>query len=93
MKVEIAESLDLRGMTGREMTERAARAMRKLHPGALVEVLGDDPASAAEFAAWSRATGGDLLESSHLGTLFRFVVRTRAGTGRPEPARSRPIGC
>lgn len=92
MNVQIARSLDLRGLSGHEMTERAARAMRKLGPGALVEVLGDDPASAAEFASWSSATGSDLLESSHLGTLFRFVVRMRATADRPEPARSRTAG-
>ncbi len=89
MKVPIARSLDLRGLSGREMTERAAQAMRTLDPGALVEVLGDDPASAAEFASWSSATGSDLLESSRLGTLFRFVVRMRGAAGRPDPARSR----
>ncbi len=83
MNVEIAQSLDLRGMSGQEMTARAGKAMRKLGPGALVEVLGDDPASAAAFASWSSATGSDLLESSRLGTLFRFVVRRRVA-GRPE---------
>lgn len=83
MNVEIARSLDLRGMSGHEMTVRAGKAMRTLSPGALVEVLGDDPASAAEFASWSSATGSDLLESSRLGTLFRFVVRRRAAV-RPE---------
>ncbi|MDO8562562.1 MAG: sulfurtransferase TusA family protein [Candidatus Limnocylindria bacterium] len=83
MNVEIARSLDLRGLSGHEMTEQAAQAIRKLGPGALVEVLGDDPASAAAFASWSSATGSDLLESSRFGTLYRFVVRRRAA-GRPE---------
>ena len=67
--------LDLQGQTSALAVAHAARAFRELSIGELMEVLASDPGSVNAFAAWSRRTGGALLESSQLGDVFRFVIR------------------
>lgn len=67
--------LDLQGQTSTLAVAHAARALRELSNGELMEVLASDPGSVGAFAAWSRGTGNALLESSQLGHVFRFVIR------------------
>jgi len=52
-----------------------ADAERELSHGELIEVLATDPELVREIAAWSRATGNAVLESSQFGDVLRFVVR------------------
>jgi tRNA 2-thiouridine synthesizing protein A len=73
--VVIHRKLDLQGQTSTRAVDRVARALRDLSSGELVEVLASDPNAVNAFAVWSRATGNPLLESSQLGSVFRFVIR------------------
>lgn len=77
MAIEIAQTLDLKGLACPLPIVKTAKAMRDLAPGALVEVLATDPGSVKDFAAWARTTGNELLESSQLGSVYRFVIRKR----------------
>lgn len=54
-----------------------ADAVAELPAGELIEVLASDPDSVAEFRAKSSPACTDLLESSRLGNVFRFVLRKR----------------
>jgi tRNA 2-thiouridine synthesizing protein A len=56
---------------------KTAQAMKSLVPGQLLEVLATDPGSVADFAAWSRSTGNELVNSSVFGGVYRFVLRRK----------------
>ena len=75
MAIVFHRKLDLQGQTSALAVAHAARALRELSNGELMEVLASDPGSVTAFAAWSRGTGNALLESSQLGNVFRFVIR------------------
>lgn len=75
MALTIRRQLDLKGLPSPLPVERTAAAMREMIAGELVEVLATDPGSVSQFDAWARSTGTDLLESSHLGNVFLFVLR------------------
>jgi TusA-related sulfurtransferase len=38
-------------------------------------VISTDQESILDFCSWARATGQDLIETSQLGRVFRFVIR------------------
>lgn len=75
MAMVIHRNIDLQGQPSYIALARAARAVGDLSRGELIEVLASDPGSVSAFAAWSRATGNALLESSQFGNVFRFVIR------------------
>ena len=77
MTIVIARRLNLKGLASPMPIARTAQALAELHPGDLLEVLATDPGAVRDFAVWTRSTGNDLLESSQLGHVFRFVVRKR----------------
>ncbi|HAF09109.1 MAG TPA: hypothetical protein DCK98_03385 [Chloroflexi bacterium] len=71
----IAKTLDLKGLARPLPLRRTAEELAELRPGDLLEVVTTDHASIQDFAAWASTTGQDLLESSQLGHVFRFVIR------------------
>ena len=77
MAMTFANTLDLKGLVRPVPLERACEELGRLKSGDLLEVVTTDRSSIADFTAWARAAGQDLLESSELGRVFRFVIRKR----------------
>jgi len=73
--VEIAQTVDAKGLSCPMPIVRTAQAIKSLAPGTFLEVLATDPGSVKDFGAWCRATGHELVEQSQDGPVFRFVMR------------------
>lgn len=59
----------------------AAREMRKLQPGDLLEVVGDDPAIREDMPVWCERAGHRLVEMEEEEGKIRSLVEK--GQGRP----------
>jgi tRNA 2-thiouridine synthesizing protein A len=77
MSMQIARSLDLRGLSCPLPIVKTAQAMKELSSGDVVEALATDPGSVADFGAWCKSTGNELLEQSQDDGVYRFVIRKR----------------
>lgn len=75
--VEEIRQLDLKGLQCPMPIVKTAKAMKELGSGAVIQVIATDPGSVKDFAAWAKATGNELLESSAIDGVFRFVLRKR----------------
>jgi tRNA 2-thiouridine synthesizing protein A len=75
MAMVIAKQLDLTGLTRPAPVARAVEALGPLQPGDLLEVIATDHSAVPDFCAWAETTGQDLIETSQLGHVFRFVIR------------------
>jgi tRNA 2-thiouridine synthesizing protein A len=51
-----------------------AKALRRLPPGSLVEVLTTDPGSVEDFHSWALMSGHEIVERSLQHGTFRFLV-------------------
>ena len=77
MSTVIAATLDLKGLSCPMPIVRTAKAVKGLLPGEVIEALATDPGSVADFAAWCRSTGNELLEQSEQEGIYRFVIRKK----------------
>jgi tRNA 2-thiouridine synthesizing protein A len=77
MTLQIAQTVDARGLSCPMPIVKAAQAIKAIPSGALIEVLATDPGSVKDFAAWSRTTGNDLVEQDSYERVFRFVLRRK----------------
>ena len=59
----------------------AAREMRKLQPGDLLEVVGDDPGIREDMPVWCERAGHRLVEMEEKEGRIRSLVEK--GEGRP----------
>jgi tRNA 2-thiouridine synthesizing protein A len=57
----------------------AAREMRKLQPGDLLEVLGDDPGIREDMPVWCERAGHRLVEMKEEGGQIRSLVEKGEG--------------
>ena len=69
--------LDARGLKCPMPIVKTAQAIKTIASGQLLEVLATDPGSVADFSAWSRSTGNELVASSVDGGVYRFVLRRK----------------
>lgn len=67
--------LDTKGMNCPLPILKARKALKAMAPGKTLEVLATDPGSTADFEAFCRQTGRELLESGEDGGVFRFVIK------------------
>lgn len=75
--------LDVKGLNCPLPVLKANRALRALQPGDKLRVLATDRAAIADFRAFCRETGHDLLSFSEEAGTFSFTIRRRPD--RPEP--------
>jgi tRNA 2-thiouridine synthesizing protein A len=77
MTVELTatETVDARGLSCPMPIVKTATLIRGVAAGTLVEVLATDPGSVKDFAAWTRSTGHELVESGQEGSVYRFLIR------------------
>ena len=77
MTLEIARTLDAKGLSCPLPIVKTAQSMKELASGQLLEVLATDPGSVKDFAAWSKSTGNEVVEQTQDGGVFRFVLRKK----------------
>ena len=75
MTTPVTTTLDFKGLSCPLPIVKTAVAIKRLRPGELVEVLATDAGSVADFTAWSKATGNQLLEHTADGGTYRFVIQ------------------
>ncbi len=77
MTLATQRTLDVKGLSCPLPIVKTAQALKQLAAGDLIEVLATDPGSVKDFAAWSKTTGNDIVETSQEGGVFRFVLRKK----------------
>jgi tRNA 2-thiouridine synthesizing protein A len=71
-------TLDARGLNCPLPILKAKKAIKDVAQGGTLEVLSTDPGSVADFAAFCRTTGNELVESGETEGVFRFVIKHTA---------------
>ena len=73
--IQIDQTLDARGLACPMPIVKTAQAIKTMASGQVLEVIATDAGSVKDFAAWSRTTGNQLLESSSDAAVYRFVLQ------------------
>ena len=67
--------LDAKGLNCPLPILKTKKALKDLAVGGTLEVLATDPGSVADFAAFCRTTGNEMVEQSQDGSVYRFLIR------------------
>ena len=54
---------------------KAKKALKSLQGGQTLEVLSTDPGSVADFAAFCRTTGNEMVEETEEGGVWTYLIR------------------
>lgn len=69
------EILDAKGLNCPLPILKAKKALKTVPAGNTLEIFATDPGSVADFAAFCRTTGNELLESSEEDGVYRFLIK------------------
>jgi tRNA 2-thiouridine synthesizing protein A len=67
--------LDAKGLNCPLPILKAKKALKDVPTGGTLEVLATDPGSVADFAAFCRTTGNELIESTQASGVYRFLIK------------------
>ena len=67
--------LDAKGLNCPLPILKAKKALKSLESGNTLEVLSTDPGSVADFAAFCRTTGNELVEQSEADGVWTYLIR------------------
>ncbi len=71
-------TLDAKGLNCPLPILKARKALKEVPDGGTLEILATDPGSVADFQAFTRQTGHELMEHSEDGGVYRFLIRKSA---------------
>ncbi len=70
--------LDTKGLNCPLPILKAKKALKTLQNGHTLEVISTDPGSVADFPAFCRTTGNELLEQNEQGGIYTYLIRKSA---------------
>ena len=70
--------LDAKGLNCPLPILKAKKALKDVDTGGTLEILATDPGAVADFQAFCRATGNELVEHSVEDDIYRFIIRKAA---------------
>lgn len=70
--------LDAKGLNCPLPILKAKKALKDVPSGGTLEIEATDPGSVADFEAFCRTTGNELLESSSEGGVYKFLIKHTA---------------
>jgi tRNA 2-thiouridine synthesizing protein A len=71
-------TLDAKGLNCPLPILKARKALKDVPDNGTLEILATDPGAVADFQAFCRQTGNELVEHSEENDIFRFLIKKTA---------------
>ena len=71
-------TLDAKGLNCPLPILKARKALKEVPAGGTLEILATDPGAVADFEAFCRQTGNELIEHSQDDSVYRFLIKHTA---------------
>lgn len=72
------QTLDAKGLHCPLPILKARKALKEVPAGGTLEVFATDPGALADFEAFCRQTGNELLQHSQDDSVYRFLIKRSA---------------
>ena len=74
----VDHTLDAKGLNCPLPILKARKALKEVPAGGILEILATDPGAVADFQAFCRQTGNELVEHSVDDKVYRFLIKHTA---------------
>jgi tRNA 2-thiouridine synthesizing protein A len=71
-------TLDAKGLNCPLPILKARKALKDVPAGGTLEIVATDPGAVADFQAFCRQTGNELLEHSEADGIYQFLIKKTA---------------
>ena len=75
MKVD--KVMDLKGMPCPMPVVKVSKGIKDIEVGQVIETHTTDPGSLADFPAWARTSGNEILKTDQDGDVIKFYIKRK----------------
>lgn len=76
MKVD--KVMDLKGLPCPMPVVKVSKGIKEVEVGQVIEAISSDPGSLADFPAWAKTSGNEILETVQEDGLIKFYIKRGA---------------
>jgi TusA-related sulfurtransferase len=76
--IQITKTMDLKGMPCPMPVVKVSKGIKEVEVGQVVEAITTDPGSLADFPAWARTSGNEIIKTEQDGKTIKFYIKRKA---------------
>ena len=77
-KIKADKVMDLKGLACPMPIVKVSKGIKDVEVGQVIEAITTDPGSLADFPAWARTSGNEILKTEQEEGLIRFYIKRKA---------------
>jgi len=74
-EIKVAKEMDLQGMPCPMPVVKVSQGIKEVEVGEVLKALSTDPGSLADFPAWARTSGNEILKTDQDGKVITFYIK------------------
>jgi tRNA 2-thiouridine synthesizing protein A len=77
-KIKADKVMDLKGLACPMPVVKVSKGIKDVEVGQVIEAVTTDPGSLADFPAWARTSGNEILKTEQGEGVIRFYIKRKA---------------
>jgi TusA-related sulfurtransferase len=77
-EITVDKVMDLKGLACPMPVVKVSKGIKDVEIGQVIEAVTTDPGSLADFPAWARTSGNEILKTDQEGGVIRFYIKRKA---------------
>ncbi|NIQ37695.1 MAG: hypothetical protein GTN81_03795 [Proteobacteria bacterium] len=74
-EIKVDKTMDLKGLPCPQPVIKVSKGIKEIEVGQVLEALTTDPGSLADFPAWARTSGNEILKTEHEEDVIKFLIK------------------
>ena len=76
-EITIDKVMDLKGLACPMPVVKVSKGIKDVEIGQVIEAVTTDPGSLADFPAWARTSGNEILKTDQEGGVIKFYIKRK----------------
>jgi tRNA 2-thiouridine synthesizing protein A len=74
-EIKVDKTMDLKGLPCPQPVIKVSRGIKEIQVGQILEAVTTDPGSLADFPAWARTSGNEILKTEQESGTIKFWIK------------------
>jgi tRNA 2-thiouridine synthesizing protein A len=75
--IKVDKVMDLKGMPCPMPVVKVSKGIKEVEIGQVIEAHTTDPGALADFPAWARTSGNEILKTDQSGDVIKFYIKRK----------------
>ena len=76
--IKVDKAMDLSGLACPMPVVKVSKGIKDVAVGEVIEALSTDPGALADFPAWARTSGNEILKTDQDGDTIKFYIQRKS---------------